>query len=95
MQMAFLCAGARAGLAAYAVIRMRDSHHLIAHIVSVFVLTFKRLFDQLKHIAAADLKTSSAAYTFFDIDRLNKPWDPRLASACIPCNRHNSSLSDK
>jgi hypothetical protein len=46
---------------------MCHGHDLIAHIVSVFVLTFKRLFDQFKHIPAAGLKTAAAAYAFIDI----------------------------
>jgi hypothetical protein len=60
-----LGAGAAAGLAADAVIRVRNGHYFIAHIITELVFSFERFRDQFEHIPAAGLVTSAAAYAFF------------------------------
>jgi hypothetical protein len=68
MHMTFLGACPQTGLAADTIIRVGHRHDLVAHIVSILVFSFKRLFNELKHFSAAGLVTTAAAYAFVDID---------------------------
>jgi hypothetical protein len=67
MHVALFCAGPRAGLAADTVVRVNNGHYLIAHIIAILILSLEGLFDEFKHIPAADLKAPAAAYAFFCI----------------------------
>ena len=83
MYVALLGACPQACLAAYAVFCISNGHDLVAHIVAELVITLKRLFDQFKHIPAANLIASSAAYAFIDIDGIDEFRHPHVAAACI------------
>lgn len=67
MRLALLGACPCAGLTADAVSRIGDGHHLVAHVVAIFILALERLFYQLQDVPAAGLVTPSAAYAFIDI----------------------------
>ena len=64
MYMGFLCADPQASLTSYAILGVCNGHYLIAHVVSVLVLAFKRFLYEHKHISAADFITSPAADAF-------------------------------
>lgn len=72
MHMALFRAGPRAGCAADAVLRPGDGHDLVAHVVAVFVLTGKWLFNELQHVETADLVAATAADALFDLDLIDE-----------------------
>jgi len=83
MGLALFGAGARAGLAADAVSGVGHGHDLVAHVIAELVFSLKRLFDEFKHIPAANLVASAAADTFIDIDGFNESRRPCLSAARI------------
>jgi hypothetical protein len=70
MNMAFFCANFVTRLASDTIIRIGDRHYLVAHVVTVLVVTFERFYYQLQYIAPANFVATSAAYTFIDIYRI-------------------------
>jgi hypothetical protein len=86
MRLTLFGAGFGACFAADTVFRVRNRHYLVAHVVAVFVLSFKRLLDECKHILAADLVAAAAADAFMDINRVEKSGDPLCASPCASYN---------
>jgi len=67
MDVAFFRTGAIACLAADAILRMGNGHHLVAHVIAVFIFALKGFFNKLQHVPAADLVTAPAANAFFNI----------------------------
>jgi hypothetical protein len=80
MDMALLCTNPRTCLTAYAVVAVRDGHNFVAEVVSVFILSFKRLLDQFEDVPAANLITPAATDTFFNINGFNEFWRPGSAA---------------
>jgi hypothetical protein len=81
MDMAFFGAGPGARLTADAVLRMGHGHDLVAHIVTEFVISRERFFDQFEHLVAADFEAPSAADALFHVDRVDEFRRPRLPAA--------------
>jgi hypothetical protein len=67
---------------------MGNCHDLVAHIITVFVLSLKRLFDQFEHVSAASLVAATAADAFFDINGFDEFWCPCLSASRKSYNRH-------
>ncbi len=88
MGLAAFCASPRAGLAADAVMRICDRHHLVAHVIAKLVLTLKGLFDQFEHLSAAYLVASSAADAFVDVYRFNESRGPCLGTPRVSDDCH-------
>jgi len=78
--MALLRTGARAGLAADAVLRMGDGHDLVAHVVAVLVLAFKGFFYKFQYIETTDLVAPAAADALVDRDGIDEFRCPGLAA---------------
>jgi len=81
MDMAFLGACPGASLAADAVLGMCHGHDLVAHIVSVLIISGEGFLDQFEHLITADLETPSAADALLHVDRIHKLRRPRLPAA--------------
>src|SRR6266545_4581118 len=96
MHMALFGARARAGCAADAVLRTGDGHDLVAHVIAVFVLAGKWLFNELQHVEAAYLVAAAAADALFDLDLIDELRRPGLAAPGRSRNGgHGSSLLRK
>ena len=93
MDVAFLRACTRTRLTAYAIFSIGDRHDFVAHVITIFVIAFKRFFDKLQHLPATNLIAAATADAFIYIDRFYKFRDPHFAAPRIPYDcRHTLSF---
>jgi hypothetical protein len=93
MDVALFRTGPGTCLTANTLFGMGDGHDFVAHIVTVLVITLKRLFDQVQNFPAAYLVAAATANALMNIDRLDEFRHPDFSAPGISYDfRHIQSL---